>query len=67
VPHRRATDDRVPRPHPYVNQWDSMMVHEERTGALFPNDLFASPVDGHVIDTDRAAMRSGVLHAMMRG
>lgn len=37
---------------PYVNQWDSMMVHEERTGTLFPNDLFASPVEGAVLDGD---------------
>jgi flavorubredoxin len=37
---------------PYVNQWDSMMVHEETTGTLFPNDLFASPVEGPVLDTD---------------
>jgi flavorubredoxin len=37
---------------PYVNQWDSMMILEERTGTLFPNDLFASPVEGDVIDDD---------------
>jgi flavorubredoxin len=37
---------------PYVNQWDSMMVHEETTGTLFPNDLFACPVPGDVMDTD---------------
>ena len=37
---------------PYVNQWDSMMVHEERTGTLFPNDLFSSPVEAAVIDSD---------------
>jgi flavorubredoxin len=40
---------------PYVNQWDSMMVHEERTGTLFPNDLFASPVEGGILDTDPTA------------
>jgi len=27
---------------PQVNQWDSLMVFEETTGTLFPNDLFAS-------------------------
>jgi flavorubredoxin len=37
---------------PYVNQWDSMMVHEETTGTLFPNDLFACPAPGDVLDAD---------------
>lgn len=37
---------------PYVNQWDSMMVYEEVTETLFPNDLFACPVPGDVLDTD---------------
>lgn len=27
---------------PQVNQWDSMMIYEERTKTLFPNDLFSS-------------------------
>jgi flavorubredoxin len=27
---------------PMVNQWDSMMVYEEVTGMLFPNDLFSN-------------------------
>jgi flavorubredoxin len=27
---------------PYVNQWDSLMVYEETTRTLFPNDLFSS-------------------------
>ena len=27
---------------PMVNQWDSMMVYEETTGVLFPNDLFSN-------------------------
>lgn len=27
---------------PMVNQWDSLMVYEETTGTLFPNDLFSS-------------------------
>jgi flavorubredoxin len=37
---------------PYVNQWDSMMVFEETTGTLFPNDLFACPVPGDIFDGD---------------
>jgi flavorubredoxin len=37
---------------PYVNQWDSMMVYEESTGTMFPNDLFACPVPGDVFDAD---------------
>lgn len=37
---------------PYINQWDSMMVHEEVTGTLFPNDLFASPAEGSVLESD---------------
>lgn len=37
---------------PYVNQWDSMLVHEEVTGTLFPNDLFACPAPGDVLDAD---------------
>jgi flavorubredoxin len=28
---------------PQVNQWDSMMVYEEKTRTLFPNDLFSHP------------------------
>jgi flavorubredoxin len=28
---------------PHVNQWDSMMIYEEKTRTLFPNDLFSSP------------------------
>ncbi len=27
---------------PQVNQWDSMMIYEEKTKTLFPNDLFSS-------------------------
>jgi flavorubredoxin len=37
---------------PYVNQWDSMMVFEESTRTLFPNDLFACPVPGDTFDSD---------------
>jgi flavorubredoxin len=29
-----------------------MMVHEETTGTLFPNDLFACPAPGDVLDAD---------------
>ena len=36
---------------PQVNQWDSLMVYEERTGTLFSNDLFSMP--GTEISTDR--------------
>jgi flavorubredoxin len=28
---------------PQVNQWDSLMVYEETTRTLFPNDLFSHP------------------------
>ena len=41
---------------PYVNQWDSMFVHEEVTGTLFPNDLFACPAPGDVLDADPTAL-----------
>src|SRR5579884_376037 len=37
---------------PYVNQWDSLMVHEEVTATLFPNDLFACPVPGDTLEAD---------------
>ena len=37
---------------PYINQWDSMMVHEETTATLFPNDLFACPAEGDELDRD---------------
>ena len=37
---------------PYVNQWDSMLVHEEVTGTMFPNDFFACPAPGDVLDAD---------------
>jgi flavorubredoxin len=30
---------------PHVHHWDSMMVFEERTGSLFPADLFIQPGD----------------------
>jgi flavorubredoxin len=28
---------------PHINQWDSLMVYEETTKTLFPNDLFSHP------------------------
>jgi len=28
---------------PHINQWDSLMVYEEKTRTLFPNDLFSHP------------------------
>jgi hypothetical protein len=34
-----------------VNQWDSLMIYEETTQTLFPNDLFSMP--GTEIATDR--------------
>ena len=40
---------------PQVNQWDSLMVHEETTGTLFSNDLFSMP--GTDVATDRDASR----------
>jgi flavorubredoxin len=39
---------------PQVNQWDSLMVYEETTGTLFPNDLFSSLGTEAVTDTDRS-------------
>lgn len=36
---------------PQVNQWDSLMIYEETTGTLFPNDLFSSM--GTTISTDQ--------------
>jgi flavorubredoxin len=39
---------------PHVNQWDSLMVYEETTGTLFPNDLFSSLGTEAVTDRDRS-------------
>lgn len=39
---------------PQVNQWDSLMVYEETTGTLFPNDLFSSLGMEPVTDKDRS-------------
>lgn len=44
---------------PYVNQWDSMMVYEEVTGTLFPNDLFANPGEGVILAEDPRAVCLG--------
>jgi flavorubredoxin len=40
---------------PQVNQWDSLMVFEETTGTLFPNDLFS--MLGTEIVTERDVSR----------
>jgi flavorubredoxin len=40
---------------PQVNQWDSLMVYEETTQTLFPNDLFS--MLGTEIATDRDVSR----------
>ena len=40
---------------PQVNQWDSLMVYEEATQTLFPNDLFS--LAGSEIVTDRDVSR----------
>jgi len=37
---------------PQVNQWDSLMVHEETTGTLFSNDLFSMPGVGILCGED---------------
>jgi flavorubredoxin len=39
---------------PQVNQWDSLMVYEEQTGTLFPNDLFSSLGTEAVTSKDRS-------------
>lgn len=43
---------------PQVNQWDSLMVYEETTGTLFPNDLFS--MMGVEIRTDRDMSRDSL-------
>jgi flavorubredoxin len=37
---------------PHIDQWDSMMVYEEATGTLFPNDLFSIPGPEVLLDSD---------------
>jgi flavorubredoxin len=43
---------------PQVNQWDSLMVYDETTRTLFPNDLFSHPGTAVTIrdDTSEAAL-----------
>jgi flavorubredoxin len=43
---------------PQVNQWDSLMVYEEKTRTLFPNDLFSHPGTAVTVkeDTSEAAL-----------
>jgi flavorubredoxin len=43
---------------PQVNQWDSLMVYEEKTRTLFPNDLFSHPGIAVTVreDTSEAAL-----------
>lgn len=41
---------------PQVNQWDSLMVYEETTKTLFPNDLFSSMGVEVVTTEDRSAI-----------
>ncbi len=43
---------------PQVNQWDSLMVYEETTGTLFPNDLFSTM--GTEIVTARAIAKEAI-------
>jgi flavorubredoxin len=45
---------------PQVNQWDSLMVYEEVTGTLFPNDLFSSMGYEVTSSGDRSAIALGV-------
>jgi flavorubredoxin len=44
---------------PQVNQWDSLMVYEETTGTLFPNDLFSSFGTEAVTDQDHSVAALG--------
>jgi flavorubredoxin len=50
---------------PQVNQWDSLMVFEETTGTLFPNDLFS--MLGTEIVTDRDVSREILAAAQQLG
>ncbi len=43
---------------PQVNQWDSLMVYEETTRTLFPNDLFSTM--GTEIVTERAVGKEAI-------
>jgi len=50
---------------PHINQWDSLMVYEETTGTLFPNDLFA--MFGIEVTTDRDVSRENLEGARQVG
>lgn len=50
---------------PMVNQWDSLMVYEETTGTLFPNDLFS--MLGTDVSTDRDTSKENVEGAKVVG
>lgn len=41
---------------PRVNQWDSLMIYEETTGTLFPNDLFSSMGTEITVASDHSAV-----------
>jgi flavorubredoxin len=45
---------------PQVNQWDSLMVYEETTQTLFPNDLFSLPTAEIATDRDVSRETIGV-------
>jgi flavorubredoxin len=38
---------------PHVHHWDSMMLFEEKTGSVFPSDLFIQPGDQPPVVTER--------------
>ncbi|MGH7440985.1 MAG: hypothetical protein ACRENE_35375 [Polyangiaceae bacterium] len=44
---------------PQVNQWDSLMVYEEKTRTLFPNDLFSHPGTAVTVREDPSATALG--------
>lgn len=50
---------------PHINQWDSLMVYEETTGMLFPNDLFA--MIGVDVATDRDVSQENLEGARLVG
>jgi flavorubredoxin len=50
---------------PQVNQWDSLMIYEETTKTLFPNDLFSTM--GTEIATDRAIGEDALMVARHLG
>jgi flavorubredoxin len=44
---------------PHVNQWDSLMIYEEKTRTLFPNDLFSHPGTAVTTREDTSAQALG--------